>query len=248
MSVFAIGDLHLAFSVPDKSMEFFGPLWANYTKRLEEAWKSAIGKDDLVLIPGDISWAKTLSEAEVDLAWIGALPGTKVLLKGNHDYWWSSLAQVAKILPPSMHLLQNNAFNWGDISVGGARLWDSDEYTYESWIEYIENPRAKKMQEQEGPEEREKIFLRELGRLEMSLKQLNSKAKRKMAMTHYPPIGPAGTSSRASRLLEKYGVEICVFGHLHSVRKSSPLMRELNGVRYFLTAADYLEFKPLKIL
>lgn len=248
MRVFALGDLHLAFGVPEKSMEFFGPTWAHYTNRIEESWRKEIYDDDLILIPGDISWAKTLSEAECDLYWIDGLPGTKILLKGNHDYWWTSLTQLKKILPPSIHLLQNNAFNFGDISIGGARLWDTDEYTYESWIEFVHNPKAKKLVQPENPEEREKIFLRELGRLEMSLKQLNQKAKWKIAMTHYPPIGPSLNPSRASFLLEKYGIGICIFGHLHSVKKTMPMEREFGGIRYVLTAGDYLNFKPFRIL
>lgn len=248
MSIFAIADLHLAFSIPDKSMEFFGESWHRYAERTEEAWRASIKADDLVLIPGDISWAKDAIQAQQDLAWIDSLPGTKLLLRGNHDYWWGSLSQVKKILPPSMHAIHNTVFNWKDISIGGSRLWDTDEYTFDAYINYVANPRIKKLQEPENPEEEEKIFVRELARLEMSLKELNQKAGYKIAMTHYPPISATLQPSRASLLLEKYNVQTCVFGHLHSVKRELPMFGEANGIHYHLVAADYLQFKPLQIL
>lgn len=248
MSVYAIADLHLAFGVPEKSMEFFGPVWKEYTQRIESSWKDQIKADDLVLIAGDISWAKDIEDAAKDLEWIHSLPGTKVLLRGNHDYWWNSLSKVQKILPPSMHLIQNNVFNWGDLSIGGSRLWDTQEYSFGSYIHYIDNPRAKKMIEPEDPAEQEKIFERELQRLEISLSGLKKSARHKLAMTHYPPIGAELNASRAADILEKHGVDICVFGHLHNVKKDALPFGKRNGVNYILTAADYIDFKPVKIL
>jgi uncharacterized protein len=247
MSVFAIADLHLPFSVPQKNMEVFGLAWNKYTQRLEEAWRNEITSDDLVLIAGDISWAKTTQEAKEDLNWLETLPGTKLLLKGNHDYWWSSLAQVKAILPPSMHLIQNNVYNWKGISIGGARLWDTQEFTYDDWVEYQDNPYATEKAPQLSAEEDEKIFSRELGRLEMSLKQLDPYAKWKIGMTHYPPVGPEKATSRSLQILQKFGVQTCVFGHVHNMKRSFPSPQNIGGIDFYLTAGDYLEFKPVQL-
>lgn len=250
MSVWAIADLHLSFGTPNKSMDIFGPAWVNHAERVSQHWREMIGVDDLILIPGDISWAISPENALIDLEWIHSLPGTKLLLRGNHDYWWTSLKKVKSILPSSMHLLQNNTFSWNDIIVGGSRLWDTDEFDFDSYIPYQENARAR-ISPQESPEEREKIFLRELIRLETSLKELQSKAptgQRRIAMTHYPPIGAKLEGSRASTLLEKYKIEICVFGHLHNVIPGSLPFGTRGGVRYILTACDAIECKPIKLL
>lgn len=246
MSIFAIADLHLAKAIPDKTMEFFGEPWARYMERIEENWRRLVKPKDLVLVPGDISWAKREEDALIDLNWIDQLPGTKLLLRGNHDYWWASAGRVRKMLPPSLKALQNDSFEWEGFSIGGSRLWDTSEYGFNGYIEMIDNPKAAKMHEKEAPEEQEKIFLRELHRLELSLQTLKP-SLRKLAMTHYPPIGPDMLPSRASALLEKYGIELCVFGHLHNVKKNIPLFGEARGVRYILTAGDYLSFIPVQI-
>lgn len=252
MAVWAIADLHLSFGAPEKSMNIFGPNWLDHHKRIESNWLASIAPDDLILIPGDISWAMTPDQAKIDLEWIDKLPGTKLLLRGNHDYWWTSLSKVEKILPPTLHLIQNNAFSWENIVIGGARLWDTKEYNYNSYIDFQENPKSvKPLSEKSNEEESERIFQRELIRLETSLKELNGRARgdqKRIVMTHYPPIGPDFKSSQASELLEKYKIEICVFGHLHNVRANSLHFQEKNGVNYYLTSCDYLSCHPLKIL
>jgi len=250
MAIWALSDLHLSFSVPEKSMEVFGPAWKNYTEKVEHFWKLKVAKEDLILIAGDISWAMRPEEALIDLEWIHALPGTKVIIKGNHDFWWPSATKLAKILPPSIHFIQNNAFHWNEVAIGGSRLWDSSEYRFDSLISFQENPRAKKKSEEElqrAQKEEEKIFMRELERLKLSLSCLNPKAPIKIAMTHYPPIGNDLLPSLASQILEQYGVQICVFGHLHSVKKEKPLFGKARDVHYFLTSCDYLDFSPLCI-
>lgn len=249
MSVWVIADLHLSFGVPDKSMDVFGPSWANHEERVAQHWKASITADDLVLIPGDISWGLTPEQAKADLDWIHALPGTKFLLRGNHDYWWTSLSKVKKILPPSMHLIQNNALSWNGVIVGGTRLWDTDEYNFDAYIPYIENARAR-LAPAEPPEDRERIFLRELTRLETSLKELQSKAskgQKRIVMTHYPPIGAELQASRTSEILERYHIDICVFGHLHNVPPNNLPFGVKNGVRYLLTACDYINCTPIKL-
>jgi uncharacterized protein len=244
MHIWAIGDLHLSFGVKDKSMDYFGPQWAGHAEKIASHWKSVVNQDDLVLIPGDISWAMKVEDAALDLEWIHQLPGTKVLLKGNHDYWWGSLKKIVPHLPPSIHLIQNNAFHWKGTTIGGARLWDTPEYSFGQFVDFKENPRAKK-----DPEEAiqsdltEKIFVRELQRLSLSLKQLKPDAKLRIAMTHYPPISHDLQPSRASKILEDHHIDICVFGHLHNLKSGYNLFGEKNGVKYILSACDYLRFQ-----
>ncbi|CUI17889.1 putative phosphoesterase [Candidatus Protochlamydia naegleriophila] len=248
MTIWAIADLHLSFGVPSKHMRVFGEQWENYTDKIEQAWRSAVSDDDLVLIPGDISWAMRLEEARLDLDWIGQLPGTKVLLKGNHDYWWSSLSKIKTILPPSCHLIQNNSFNWNGASIAGARLWDVPGLSFNEIIDFKDFACVKKLTETDESDESRKIYERELVRLESSLKAMDTKAKLRIAMTHYPPVGPNLQETDVSRLLEKYGVQICVFGHLHNVKPHLTLFGVRNGISYQLTACDYLNsFKPIKI-
>jgi predicted phosphohydrolase len=179
------------------------------------------------------------------LQWIHELPGTKVMLKGNHDFWWGSLSKVVKVLPPSIHLVQNNAFHWKEATIGGSRLWDTPEYSFGQFVEYRENPRQKK-----DPEARiqqdlsEQIFERELMRLEMSLSNLRPDAKFRIAMTHYPPIGADLKPSRASEILKRHRIQTCVFGHLHNIKPVS-LFGMGDGIRYELASADYLRFHPI---
>ena len=251
MTIWALSDPHLAFGVPEKTMEAFGPSWERYAEKIKAHWTAAIAPEDLVLVPGDISWAKRLDEALIDLQWIDALPGTKVILRGNHDYWWSSPAKLSKIMPPSIHFIQNNVFIWNEIAIGGSRLWDTPEYNFAPYIEFQENPRARIKPPEElknEKEEEERIFVRELERLKLSLSQLPKESKIKIALTHYPPVGADLAPSRASQILESFQIHYCVFGHLHNVRPGSLPFGEARGVKYLFTSCDYLDFKPLKIL
>ncbi len=250
MRIWAIGDLHLSFGVKNKSMDIFGPHWASHAEKIASNWKSLIHPEDLVLVPGDLSWAMKLEEVIPDLEWVDALPGTKVMIKGNHDYWWGSLGKLAAVLPPSIHLIQNNVFNWKGVTIGGARLWDTPEYSFGSFIEYRDNPKQKKPQAEEivQQELNQKLFDRELERLKLSLSQLDKEAKVKIAMTHYPPIGANLEPSRAAQILEQHGVQICVFGHLHNLKAGEPLFGEARGVRYILAACDYIHFQPIAVL
>lgn len=234
-------------------MNVFGPAWENHAEKIAANWDQNISSDDLVLIPGDISWAMKLEDAIPDLLWIHERPGTKVMIEGNHDYWWSSLKKIAEVLPPSIHLVQNNAFFWKGIAIGGARLWDTPEYSFSPYIDFKENPREKKKDIDEKIQEdlTEKIFQRELLRLDRSLSVLDPTAKLKIAMTHYPPIGADLAPSRASKILESKGIDICVFGHLHNLKAGcglfeagSPSHSESN-VRYLLTSCDYIHFNPI---
>lgn len=248
MTIWAIADLHLSFGVPDKAMDVFGSHWTNHAERIEKAWREVVHEEDLVLIPGDISWAMHLEEARIDLEWIGRLPGTKVMIKGNHDYWWGSLLKLKTIMPPSCHIIQNNAYQWNEVAIAGARMWDVPGLNFSSIIHYEKNDRVKNLTSDDSSEESKKIYLRELGRLETSLKAMKKEAKFKIAMTHYPPIGLDGQPTEVSQLLEKYRVNVCVFGHLHNVKPGLQIFGEFRGVDYYLTACDSLDqFRPVKI-
>jgi uncharacterized protein len=242
MDVWALADLHLSFGVPEKTMEVFGAQWERYAQKIELHWREVVQPEDMVLIAGDISWALALEDAHIDLEWIDALPGIKVLIKGNHDYWWSSLSKVKKILPPSLNLIQNNSFFYQGVAVGGARLWDTEEFNFGHFFQHS----REKLPEEELKNQK-KIYQRELERLELSLKELNPKAEVKIAMTHYPPLGAELKSSKVTELLERYGVDICIFGHLHNLTKEQLTFGKRGRVIYYLTSCDYLDFKPLKI-
>ncbi len=244
MAIWVIGDLHLAFSVPDKTMEVFGKQWEAYSEKIKRHWEHLITPDDLVLIPGDISWASHLEDALIDLRWIDALPGKKLLLKGNHDHWWSSKKKLKEKLPPSLFCLQQDTFTWNDVAIGGARLWDTVEYAFDLIPSQHDLPTLT----EEERHQQEKIYDRELGRLERSLSQLDPSARYRIAMTHYPPLGLDLKPSRATTLFEAYQVDISVFGHLHHLPANSSLFGEKNGIHYLLTAADYINFKPIQLV
>jgi len=250
MNIFAIADLHLSFSTPNKSMEIFGPIWKDYEKKIEENWKKNISTDDLVLIAGDISWAMKLKDALIDLEWLHNLPGKKIIIKGNHDYWWPTFSKLQKALPPSIDFIQNNAITIGDISIAGARLWDSQEFSFNDYINFIYNPKERKsLEEKTQLELNQKIYLREVERLKLSLNQMDKKAKTKIVMTHYPPISADLIDSQVSKLFDENHIDISVFGHLHNVKEDikKPFGKK-NNTNYLLTSSDYLRFNPLKIL
>lgn len=248
--IWTIADLHLAFGVPNKTMEVFGPAWKGYAEKIRHNWEKNISEDDLVLIPGDISWAMGLEEALVDLNWIDTLPGKKILLKGNHDLWWPSSEKLKKSLPSSIDFIYNNALEWKGVALGGTRLWDTPEYSFDAFIEFRENPLQKKKTSEEmqkKEQEDARIFSRELKRLILSLQQLSTHAKTRIALVHYPPIGADLSPSQTSAILEKFKIDICVFGHLHNVRPNTLPFGEARGVRYIFASADYLHFTPIKV-
>lgn len=246
-SIWALADLHLSFSRPSKTMEAFGSSWKNYQQRLEHHWKESVQEGDLVLLAGDITWAMTLEEAKIDLEWIDKLPGFKVLLKGNHDYWWTTPTKMQKEGFKNLIFLQNNSYVWNDIGIGGARLWDTPEYRFDAYIDFVPNTLAKTSNKLDEDQER-RLFCRELERLQLSLKSIPGSCKKRLAMTHYPPIGADLQPSEASKILEAHQVDTCVFGHLHSVKPGSLPFGEARGIRYIFCAADYCQFKPIKIL
>lgn len=224
MKLFAIGDLHLSHS-SDKPMDVFGPAWDDHAARVEKAWSDTVAEDDVVLIPGDISWAMQLDEARADIAFIAALPGTKILMRGNHDYWWASLSKVRAILPKGVYALQNDAIDIGGAVIAGSRGWmcpGSSGFDSET---------------------DRKIYDREAIRLGMSL-QKAGKGSRIIAMLHYPPFNEKRNSSAFTDLFEEYGVEHVVYGHLHGKSCRSAFEGVREGISYTLCSADHLGFAP----
>ncbi len=228
MRVFAIGDLHLAYGV-EKPMDLFGEQWIDHPRQIREQWVKSVGDEDVVLIPGDISWAMHLADALPDFAFIDALPGKKIVLRGNHDYWWSSLAKVARALPPSITAVQNTAVKLDGLWVGGTRGWCLPDSAV---------PDA----------EDEKIYARELGRLKLSLDNMANDGADRLVMTHFPPFGERNGESAFTRLFEQYRVGTVVYGHLHGPAAHKGAFEGVrNGVNYLLVAADYLGFAPKRV-
>lgn len=251
ISIWALSDLHLAFGAPEKSMEIFGSDWKDYPEKIASSWKKTVCPEDLVLIPGDISWAMNLKNAIVDLEWIDALPGTKCILRGNHDYWWGSHAKLSQAMPPTILFIHNNALLWNGVAIGGTRLWDTDEYRFDQFIEFQENPKARVKTPEillKEKEEGKRIFARELERLKLSLSQLDPNARLKIALTHYPPIGADLQPSSTSKILEDHQINYSVFGHLHRVRKGTLPFGKARNVSYLFTSCDYLDFVPMKVI
>ncbi len=235
MSVFAIADLHLSLTT-NKPMDVFGAGWQDYVQRLEEAWRDVVKSEDTVLIPGDISWGISMEEALADLTFLDRLPGLKILSKGNHDYWWGTNKKVEDFMAEhglhTMKVLKNNGFVVENVLVAGTRGWLLPE-----------NPESK--------EADQKIYVREVGRLERSLADAATKCNgenlMKVAMLHYPPIYDPNRENGFTTALERHNIDLCIYGHLHGRGHLKAYNGEKNGVKYQLVAADYLHFKPVKI-
>lgn len=227
MRCFAISDLHLSFT-SNKPMDRFGSHWYRHWEKVESAWKTQIQTDDLVLLPGDHSWALKLEEAVPDLEFIQNLPGHKVLTKGNHDYWWQSLAKIRKRFP-GLHFLQNDAIRIGPFAICGTRGWDLPG------SEGFDDP------------DDEKIYRRELERLKLALQALDPEASCRIAMLHYPPLFPYRRQSQFTQLLEDARIDVCVYGHLHKSNGHRPFQGRQGGVSYYLVSCDMVEFEPVLI-
>ncbi|MBQ4072580.1 MAG: metallophosphoesterase [Clostridia bacterium] len=224
MKVFAISDPHLSFD-DLKPMNIFGSVWDNHWEDIVRNWKEKVSDDDIVLIAGDISWAMKLEDAKRDLGLIGALKGKKVLIRGNHDYWWSSYKKVKEILPEGVYAIQNNAIKFESVIICGSRAWSVPELGVETDEQDI------------------KLYEREKLRLEMSLKEakaLQEEGDIIIAMTHFPPFNSRYLSSHYTDLFKEYGVHSVVYGHLHGNSSRTQLIHEKQGINYYLTSCDKL--------
>lgn len=231
MRIFAIGDLHLSGFTP-KPMNIFGEHWSEHWANIKQNWTEIVDSGDVVLLPGDLSWAMKLSEAKVDIDEVCAMPGTKILLKGNHDYWWSSLSKVEELLTNETYIIQNNSLYLHDYVFAGSR----------GWIIPGSNGYDKDVDE--------KLYLREAGRLQMSLQHARKIApdKQLIGMMHFPPTDAQGSQTLFTDLFEKFGVSKVVYGHLHSVNPDCVLSGELRGVEYHLVSCDFTDFKLARII
>lgn len=230
MRLFAIGDLHLPGG-QEKPMDVFGGHWEGHFNRISAAWRERVTDEDTVLIPGDISWAMQLSDAVPDLAAIGALPGRKILIKGNHDYWWGGIGQVRRVLPAGMQAIQHDAVDVGCAVITGTRGWS---YPTE------EAPLT--------PEDT-RICNRELIRLELALQSAAKAAKGRpiVVMLHFPPLYQQDRDTPFTHLLEQYPVHTVVYGHLHGAGIRAGFTGASGGIRYLLTSCDSLGFAPVEV-
>lgn len=228
MALYAIGDLHLCLGA-QKPMDIFGGAWVGYMDKLKEGL-SVIGPEDTTVLLGDLSWALDLQEANADFSWINEIPGKKIILKGNHDYWWSTATKFQKFCDENgfkdMHLLNNN------------------HYTYQSWA--ICGTRGWFFEEERSSGHDEKVFRRELMRLEASL--MSAGEKTKLVFLHYPPKYKGYECSEIIALLKKYNVRQCFYGHLHGASHGLAMEGIWDGIDYRLVAADKLNFKPLLVI
>ena len=228
MALYTIGDTHLSLG-SDKPMDVFGGAWEGYVEKLAQGL-SVLRPEDTLVIAGDISWGMSLEEARRDFAFLDALPGKrKLLLKGNHDYWWTTAAKMNRFFAEkgfsTLHILHNNCHFYGDLALCGTRGWFYEE-------------------DQAG--HNEKVFRRELIRLEASLKAAGEHPK--LCFLHYPPCYEGYTCPEIIALLEQYGVKICYYGHLHGGSHRLAVEGVRGKVEYHLVAADYLRFAPKRIL
>ncbi len=225
MRLFAIGDLHLPGG-EEKPMDVFGGHWEDHFSRIAGDWRSRVGEDDVVLIPGDVSWAMQLSSALPDLQAIGSLPGRKLLIRGNHDYWWSTPKKVQAALPVGMTAIQHTAVDIGDAVVCGTRGWNFP--TKDALLSAADM----------------KICDREVIRLELALKAAVRIAGDRpiVVMLHYPPLFEQERDTVFTRLLEQYPVHTVVYGHLHGAGIRVGFTGEHAGIRYLLTSCDSLHF------
>ena len=221
MKIFAIGDLHLPGG-DDKPMNVFGAHWNGHFEKISRDWQARVGDEDIVLIPGDISWAMQFENALPDLQAINALPGRKVLLRGNHDYWWPGIMRLHDTLPKGMYAVQNDALTIENVTFSGSRGW---------LLPALQNSAEDK-----------KVFERELIRLRLSLERAQKLGGRQISMMHYPPVPEDGSDTAFSRLFEEFSVRDVVYGHLHGAANRNAFCGEKNGTRYHCVSCDRLGF------
>lgn len=227
MAIWAISDLHLSLG-GDKPMDIFGEIWRDHPERIAENWDEMVKPEDTVLIAGDNSWALKLEQAQQDLEWIAARPGTKIMIRGNHDYWWrrESTNRIQKGLPPGIRLLHGRGIVVENVGVTGTRGWR---------IELDDDPDA-------GDE---RVMRRELAYLERGLREIPDGVEKRIAVLHYPPFDADLEPNAFAELLEAHNVDTLVYGHIHT---GYYLEGRFNGVDYKLVSVDHTDLKPVLIV
>ncbi|MBE6822036.1 metallophosphoesterase [Caproiciproducens sp. LBM24188] len=228
MALFAIADLHLSLG-SDKPMDVFEG-WKNYTEKLEHNWRSIVGEEDTVVIAGDVSWAMKLEEAQKDFAYIHALPGKKLIIKGNHDYWWSTRKKIETFLTAngfhSIQIVHNNAVSVGNVAVCGSRGWLYNGET----------------------EEDKKIVNREVGRLNASIDEAVRLGKEPIVFLHYPPVYDVFQCDEILQVLKQRGIQKCYFGHIHGSQAAKrAVVGEYEGIKMHLISCDHVGFTPVLV-
>lgn len=230
MKVFAISDLHLDIN-NSKPMDVFGPVWENYLDEIITDWNRKVGNDDVVILAGDFSWAMKLEEVVADFSLFEKLNGKKILIRGNHDYWWKSISSVRKQLPENCYALQNDAIKIGNYIFCGNRGWNIPQGQFNT-------------------EEDKKIYARELERTVLSFKsakELQEEEDKIIFITHYPPYNYRAEPSEMTALIEEYGIYKVVYGHLHGYTNPKLIKNSLNGVQYYLSSCDIMKNKLVRI-
>lgn len=230
MAIYVIGDLHLSFST-NKPMDIFGRNWQNYEEKIKKDWLLKVKPEDTVILPGDFSWAMYLDETEKDFEFINNLPGEKILLKGNHDYWWTTVTSMRKYIKAenfeNIDFLYNNSYEIENKIIAGTKGWNISE-------------------EQEDI----RLTKREVARLELSIKSGIEKYgndKEIIVFMHYPPLTKTNIDTDYTRLMKKYGIKRCYYGHLHANSIKDAVEGNVDGIEYKLVSSDGLDFKLLEI-
>ncbi len=228
MALFAIGDPHLSLA-KEKPMDIFGDKWKDHAEKLKTNF-SCVGPEDLCVICGDLSWGMGLEETAVDFQFLDALPGRKIILKGNHDYWWSTATKVKNFFTQygihTIDILYNNCFSYGDYAICGTRGWFYEE--------------------EKGGDHDKKIMRREIMRLETSLKAAGEREK--LVFLHYPPVFARYECPEILELLKHYGVKLCCYGHIHGKSCFQAFNGWRDGTEYKLVSADFVDFTPVKLM
>lgn len=227
MSVYAISDLHLSIGNKEKSMEFFGDKWKDYEKRIKENWEKTVKENDTVIIPGDISWSLKLEDSIEDFKFLNDLPGTKIILKGNHDFYFSTVKKVKEFFQKqgfdTIKILHNNSYIVENLAICGSRGWTNGA-------------------DKENKCDDAKIFKRELGRLKLSLDSVKDKGKDILVAMHYPV-----TNIEFRKLMKEYNVKQCIYGHLHGEGHYMVFEGDIDGIKYTMVSGDYTDFKLKKL-
>lgn len=231
MKIFAISDLHISTNT-NKPMDVFGGNWVGYLDKIRADWMEKVSEDDVVLIGGDISWAMSIDDAKKDIESLISLPGKKIMIKGNHDYWWSGIGKVRDALPPNFYALQNDSIRLEGVVICGSRCWSV--------------PGSPDFNEQDM-----KIYLRETERLKLSFKSVEKIKKdgdKIIALVHYPPFNVHREFSAFTQIFEENGVNAVVYGHLHGKNVRADKLLQINGIKYYLTSCDQVDNKLTEII
>ena len=230
MSLFVLADLHLCLGDPSKTMSIFSG-WQDYQERIKKHWLELIKNEDTVVLPGDISWGMSLAEAAPDFHFINELPGEKIIIKGNHDYWWSTMKKMEDFLAAegcsTIKILHNNHYRYGEYGICGTRGW-------------VNMP---------GETQDEKVLKREVQRLETSIKSALAEGLKPIVFLHYPPIFATNFNYDILEILYRYNISDCYYGHIHGRSAHDLCIKNTyDGINFHLIAGDYLQFIPEKTL